>query len=63
MASANDRGCGRHHDPSHEREKTPAHADPRINRITLRAQAGAYIKGKGLPDVEPLPVVIKPLPL
>jgi hypothetical protein len=29
----------------------------------MHAQAEAYMKGKGLPEVEPLPRVIKPLPL
>jgi hypothetical protein len=29
----------------------------------MQAQAEAYIKAKGLPDVEPLPRTIKPLPL
>jgi hypothetical protein len=29
----------------------------------MQAQADAYLKAKGLPDVEPLPRQIKPLPV
>ena len=29
----------------------------------MQAQAEAYLKGRGLPEVEPIPRQIKPLPL